>query len=169
MLQQTSGLGRERAGLLLIVAALVICAGSAALAQDDAPRDPAAYALEQRLHAPCCRHLLLDAHESETASVMRREIRDRMRAGETTAAIEADFVQRYGASIVAIPANRDPRGGLSAVIAITLMLAAAGIVVLGVIWVRRTKRSSTSAAATSQAPSDELDAQLDDELRRLDT
>jgi cytochrome c-type biogenesis protein CcmH len=151
------------------VTALMVCAANFAQAGDDAPIQASARALEQRLRAPCCRQQMLDAHESELASAMRREIRDRLRTGETSVAIESDFVQRYGASIVAIPPDRDPRGGLSTVFAIALAVAAAGIALLGITWVRRTKHATAVPAAAGNLPlDDELDTKLDDELRRFD-
>lgn len=124
--------------------------------------------LEQRLHAPCCRHQLLDGHDSELARGLRQEIRARLRGGEASAAVEADLVQRYGESIVSIPPDRDPRGGLSILVMTLMGLASLGLSWLGVRWVRRSNALPVAAAAAGSGPSDALDARLDDELRRLE-
>src|ERR1051325_4864412 len=101
----------------LLGAALSI-APAWALAQGDPeapPEDPAKYAeelqgyvpgasaLEGRIIAPCCWTQTIDIHGSEVSNDLRREIRKRLKAGETSEAIEASLVQRYGPRILAVP------------------------------------------------------------------
>jgi len=126
--------------------------------------------LEQRLRAPCCRGQMLDAHESEVTHSLRKEIRARLRGGESTGTIETDLVRRYGDSIVAVPLGRDPRSGLSLALGLAMMLAAAAIVLFGVRWVRRTRAADVLGQAADVDPirDDELDARLEKELRALD-
>jgi cytochrome c-type biogenesis protein CcmH len=129
------------------------------------PAEAQARALEERLHAPCCRGQLLDAHESEVTRALRSEIRTRLRAGETATALEAEFVRRYGASIVAVPRDADPRDPLSLALTGVLALSALWLVVLGVRWVRRTRAApDRDAPAAPDHVYDELDARLDAEL-----
>ena len=52
--------------------------------------------LEGRIMAPCCWNQTIDIHGSEPAYELRREIRKRLKAGESADAIEASFVQRCG-------------------------------------------------------------------------
>ena len=138
-----------------------------AAAQDDS--EATARLLEQRLHAPCCREQLLDGHESDLARGLRQEIRTRLRAGESAGAVEAELVQRYGQSIVAIPADRDPREGLSVLLIVSMSLAAFGLLVLGLRWVRRSRALPGVPATTGESTvADALDAKLDRELRQLD-
>ena len=155
---------RARSAAFLVV----LCAwASVATAQDQAESN--ARHLEQRLHAPCCRQQLLDGHESDIARNLRQEIRTRLRAGETPGAIETELIERYGASIVSIPADRDPRGGLSTLLTITMAIAALGLVLLGVRWVRRSRGGlEPPVALAGPGPATELDAKLDDELRRFE-
>jgi cytochrome c-type biogenesis protein CcmH len=155
---------------IVLVVALGI-ASVAAVARADARVEADARALEERLHAPCCRGQMLDAHESEVTRELRRDIRARLRAGESAAALERALVQQYGASIVAVPKDRDPRGGLSLALIAALAVSALALVVQGARWVRRT-RDATQLEPASRAASqdgDELDARLERELRRLDT
>jgi cytochrome c-type biogenesis protein CcmH len=150
-----------------IVAAL-LCIGPLAGAFAQASNVEAdARALEERLHAPCCRQQLLDGHESEIARGLRREIRLRLSAGESAAALETDLVARYGESIIAVPLENDPRGLLSLVLLGGLSATAAVLVALGSRWVRRASMSSVAASTPAVAwTRDVLDAQLEAELER---
>src|SRR5512140_1121487 len=64
---------------------------------------PGAERLEGRLLAPCCWAQTLDIHGSEIANTLRREIRTRLKAGESPDAIEQSLVARYGERIRAVP------------------------------------------------------------------
>src|SRR5258706_5187557 len=67
---------------------------------------PGATVLEGQLLAPCCwdsSRQTLDIHGSPIANELRREIRARLRAGETPDAVEADLVRRYTTKILAVP------------------------------------------------------------------
>ena len=62
---------------------------------DDAEYVPGAKRLEQRLLAPCCwdtSKQTLDVHDSPIAIDLRREIKRRLKAGETPDAVEADNI-----------------------------------------------------------------------------
>ena len=146
--------------LATLMGVLVAIGSSAVSAQSRVESD--ARALEQRLHAPCCRGQMLDAHESEITRALRREIRTRLQSGQGAVSIEADLVSRYGASIVAVPLDRDPRSGLSLFLAITLALTAGTITLFAVRWVRRTRASTAEAPAPIGDPrSDALDARIE--------
>src|SRR5258708_33287899 len=60
---------------------------------------PGAARLEGRIMAPCCWMQTIDIHGSEVAYDLRREIRQRLKSGEASDAIEASLVQRYGPKI----------------------------------------------------------------------
>lgn len=148
---------------------LVVLLHAGSVWADDAGAAARARALEERLHAPCCRHLMLESHESEPARALRAEIRERLGAGESVAAVERDLVARYGESIIAVPVDADPRPGLSLALGLLLVLSAAGLFVLGVRWVRRERATSDAEPPSSEA--DELDAlgqRLEEELRQLE-
>src|SRR5829696_1651838 len=71
---------------------------------------PGANRLEGRIRAPCCWNQTLDIHGSEISNSLKREIRRRLRAGETPDAIEASIVQRYGEKVLAVPPNSPLKG-----------------------------------------------------------
>ena len=144
----------------------------------DAPPDeafseyvPGAARLEGRLLAPCCwdsSRQTLDIHGSPIANELRREIRNRLKAGETPDAIEADLVRRYTTKILAAPAD-SPVAHLGSVLSFGLVGAGWLAAVLVLRWRRRTsepKRGSESEKPTTAR--DEWDERLDDELRESD-
>jgi cytochrome c-type biogenesis protein CcmH len=149
--------------------ALALLGPADAQSQADSRVEADARALEQRLRAPCCRGQVLDAHESEATHELRREIRARLKAGESSAAIEDALVQRYGESIVAVPLDADPRGGLSLVLAIVLAGTALLLALLGLRWVRRAAAPAVPVQAPAARGEDAaLDARIDAELRNFD-
>ncbi len=112
--------------------------------------------------APCCWQQTLDVHESEITPGLRREITERLRSGESSEAIEADFVARYGERILAVP-----RGTMSpeAAAAPIVLLFLLGSLVLIAWLIRPRDREATPPAVRAN---DALDRRLDDELGRMD-
>ena len=110
-----------------------------------------------------------DIHGSEVSNELRREIRKRLRAGESPEAIEASIVQRYGEKVLAVP----PGSPLKSV-AILLSIAMAGAGVGGFFMLRRwrergqkTKEQAPKDKATPETNQD-YGARLDAELKALD-
>lgn len=125
---------------------------------------PGAARLEGRLLAPCCwdaSRQTLDIHGSPIANELRREIRTRLKAGETPDAIEADLVRRYTTKILAVPPSSPlPKMGPILVV----LLAGAGA--FAATRIAKWRRGPVAAVAPSGAapPADEWDARLDSEL-----
>lgn len=124
--------------------------------------------LEGRIMAPCCWNQTIDIHGSEPAYELRREIRRRLRAGESSSAIEESLKQRYGARILAVP-DSSPLAGLATVLAVVF----GGVGVAGYFmlqrWSRagklsRTQRKADEKAVEPGAKPDALDERLDREL-----
>jgi cytochrome c-type biogenesis protein CcmH len=128
---------------------------------------PGAAALEGKILAPCCWIQTVDIHGSELGNAIRREIRTRLRAGESPDAIEASFVARYGAKIIAVQSD-SPLAG----IAVTVLLVMGGVGIAGFAMLKRWKRAGTKASGSrddrDEASNARLDARLDAELRALD-
>jgi cytochrome c-type biogenesis protein CcmH len=175
-------MSRLRSAFALVVAVGLTLAPALALASADpeAPPDdaakyaeelqgyvPGASALEGRIMAPCCWTQTIDIHGSEIANDLRREIRRRLRAGESADAIQASFVDRYGDRILAVP----PGSPLKAV-ATLLALSMAGAGAAGFMMLKRWRRRGVPVGgmpAPATGPKDtQLDARLDAELRALD-
>lgn len=130
-----------------------------------AETQPGAAALESRLYAPCCYGGTLDIHDSELARELRSEIEDRLARGETSEAIQADFVDRYGERVLAARSDR-PIAAMTLSLAGVLLAAAAGLGFLIRRWVGR--GAPTSRRAPKLTPRDDLDVRLDAELADLD-
>jgi cytochrome c-type biogenesis protein CcmH len=131
---------------------------------------PGAAALEGRIIAPCCWTQTIDIHGSEISTELRQEIRSRLRAGESSEAIEQSLVERYGPKILAVPPG-SRLGGAGAVLGLGLVSAGAFAVVLLKRWQRRSKPTTPTdkAAKPPATPADTaLDARVDAELARLD-
>ena len=145
-------------------------------ASDDAARFdeyvPGASRLEGRIRAPCCWNQTIDIHGSEVAQALRREIRTRLRAGETADAVEASIVGRYGERVLAVPPG-SPLKKVAVVLALLLVAAGFGAGRLVMRWKRdalRAPEPPTPSQAAAQGPPagpDALDERLDAELRAL--
>ena len=101
---------------------------------------------------------------SEQARDLRGEIRTRLEAGESRAAIEADLVARFGQGVLADPSSLP--GGRVAIL-VPVVLGVAGLALIA--WyLRRWTRPRGDAAAPPAPPADEAFVErLEDELARL--
>jgi cytochrome c-type biogenesis protein CcmH len=132
---------------------------------------PGAARLEGRLLAPCCwdaSRQTLDIHGSPIANELRREIRHRLKAGETPDAVEADLVRRYTTKILAVPPD-NPLSHMGTYLTIGLVAAGFFAARMVVRWKRRAAEAPVlRVEAASGAPADEWDARLNAELRDED-
>lgn len=149
---------------------------------------PGAAALEGQIMAPCCWTQTIDIHGSTIANKLKREVRRRLRAGESADSIKADLVRRYGKRILAVPPD-SPLKSVAVFMSLAMGLAGIGAVGLLVHWRRRGGEKQGEAegegaddsgssgepgseeAGDSDEPEDsdrdDLDARIDDELDRL--
>lgn len=164
----------------LVLGAVIAWPALAVADQEAPPHDPADYAeelqgyvpgaavLEGKILAPCCWNQTIDIHGSEPSMALRREIRRRLRAGESEDAIIASLVERYGQKILAVPPG-SPLKSVAAVMA--LGMGGAGILAFGMLkrWRARSKPAGDPKKPKADEPADpKLDARLDAELRALD-
>lgn len=137
----------------------------------DAPPDesfseyvPGASRLEGRLLSPCCWNenggQTLDVHRSPIANELRREIRTRLKAGESPDSVEADLVRRYGTKILAVPPD-NPLPRMGPLLAVGLAL---GFVFAGRTVLRWRKRADERPGTQAKTEPDEWDRKLDAEL-----
>ncbi len=131
---------------------------------DDSEYVPGAKRLEQRLLSPCCwdtSKQTLDVHDSPIATDLKREIKRRLKAGETPDAIEADLVDRYGEKIRAVPEG-NPLKGFALILSIIGGAALFGLGFMLYSWQKRAK--AERKPPPPDAPRDEWDDALDREL-----
>ena len=170
-----------------ILAAALVLAPAAARAEDAHPEHtavsqagedlqeyvPGATRLEGRIIAPCCWNQTIDIHGSEVSYELRREIRRRLKAGETPDAIEASLVTRFGPKILAVP-DSSPLGSLATLLSIGFGAAGVGGYFMLKRWSGAGKKPATPAKpstaekGTSAEPArDALDERLDRELSEI--
>ena len=126
---------------------------------------PGAAALEARLYAPCCYGGTLDAHDSDLARDLRKEIEGRLARGEESESIQADFVVRYGERVVAARSDGPIRAMGLWIVGLT-MAAAVGLGFALRRWTRKPENGAPLLAAAGLP--DAFDQRLDDELADLD-
>jgi cytochrome c-type biogenesis protein CcmH len=150
--------GRRAATLAM---ALVACA-------PNNPEGGRARELEGRLLAPCCWVQTLDIHESELATGLRQEIRQRLQQGESSEAIEEDLAARHGERILAVPRGKDPRNAVPALLGVGMVATLAGLLLMLRRWQRASWQAPTVSTTRAPAGRDEYDERLDEELVVLD-
>lgn len=141
---------------------------------DDDGYVPGAAALEGQIMAPCCWTQTIDIHGSQIANQLKREVRRRLRAGESADTIKADLVRRYGKRILAVPPD-SPLKSVAVFMSLAMGLAGIGAVGLLVRWRRRGQEPGQDPDGDDEGDSDDsqaaepddLDRRIDDELDRL--
>lgn len=145
--------------------------------QDFSEYVPGAAALEGRIMAPCCWQQTLDIHGSEIANELRLEIRQRLKAGETQDAIQADLVNRYGSRILAVPPG-NPLKDVGVLLSLAFGGAGIGLGFMLLRWRKRTvaaraaeldseKKSGKSGKKKAGGGRDRWDEQIDEELEGM--
>ena len=136
---------------------------------------PGAAALEGRIIAPCCWTQTIDIHGSPASTELRREIRARLKAGESVEAVESSLVERYAATCVErdkprtciLATTQDSGLGKTGVL-LAIAMGAAGVGAVGLLR-RWQRRGATEAEQPKDLPErNALDERLDAELSRLE-
>ena len=128
---------------------------------------PGAAALEGKIIAPCCCNQTIDIHGSPASADLRREIRSRLKAGESAAAIEQSIVDRYGQKILAVPTG-SRLGKTGVLLAVMMGAAGVGAVMMLRRWQQRSVSSAPNEGGGRASGRDALDDRLDAELSRLE-
>lgn len=145
---------------------------SAPSAHVDPAIEARAKAIEIQLIAPCCKNQTLDVHDSPVTQSMKREIRERLAAGDSPEVILASFEERYGAEVRAISSPRSVNA-LGVGLAVLGGLGAVGAGAMLLRWRRRAvaaERPRAPAGSTAAEPAEPnvWDERLDRELEALD-
>lgn len=128
---------------------------------------PGAAVLDGRLLAPCCWNQTLDIHGSPSANALRKEIRVRLKRGESVEEVEAVIVQRYGEKIRAVPKG-SPLQSFATVLALLFGVAGGLSVWMLLRWKRRRELVLEKASGTKADPKrDRFDDAIDAELKQL--
>jgi cytochrome c-type biogenesis protein CcmH len=119
------------------------------------------YDVASELRCVVCQNLSVADSPSEMAGQMRTIVRERLAEGQTPAQVRQYFVERYGDWILLSP----PRRGFTLLVWVVPMLAtAAGVVLVGVLITRWTRRRPTVAPpAVDPAMSERIRRELEQE------
>jgi cytochrome c-type biogenesis protein CcmH len=141
----------------VVVAALVI--GGAGRSHPSRSPAARAHAIAAELRCPVCQGLSVADSPSETAKAISDDVRRRVDAGESDAAIRAFYVGRYGQWILLEP-ETSGLGALVWILPVTaLVLGIGGLALAFRRWRREPARSATDEdralveAALNQGPS----------------
>jgi cytochrome c-type biogenesis protein CcmH/NrfF len=137
-----------------------------------ADREREARELETMLIAPCCFSQQVSVHHSDAADEVRRDIRQRLAAGETRDVILKVYVQQYGKRILAVPPSEGFDSLLHFLPPFGLIFSAGLTMALVRRFARRGSFGSVPTAADAPPLVDEAEREygesLDDQLRDLD-
>jgi cytochrome c-type biogenesis protein CcmH len=128
---------------------------------------PGASAIEGRLMAPCCWTQTIDIHDSPMSLSMRHEIRRRLRNGESAEVIQASFVERYGAKIMAVQEGSHLK---NVFIGLSVVMGGAGVAAAMMIgrWRKQSAAKDAPKKDATEPARDQWDEKLDAELKDLD-
>jgi cytochrome c-type biogenesis protein CcmH len=127
-----------------LVAVVVVALVIGGAGRDKGPRSPAARAeaIAEDLRCPVCQGLSIADSHSPTAEAIYEDIRRRVAAGESDAAIKASYVSSYGKWILLRPETSGV-GALVWVLPVTALLLGVGALAIAF---RRWRRQPALAA-----------------------
>ena len=125
-----------RVAIPLVVLAVALVIGSGVF--DGGPPSVAqrAAAIEADVRCPSCTDLSVAESNATTAIAVRHQIESMVAAGRSTADIDQTLVAEYGQTILLTPPDA---GGLPVIWIVPLVLGAAALVGVGVVFWRRSR------------------------------
>ena len=105
----------------------------------------------------------LNIAEAPRADHLRREINKLIARGESKEQIKLTLSERYGPAILALP----PASGFSLSAYLVPLAVAIGLLLLGIVLIRRWRRSGRGGERYEAPLDDEDSSRLDDELERF--
>ena len=148
--------GKLRASAACLLALCALAPATPALAQVSFPD------IEDEVMCDTC-NVPLNIAEAPRADQLRREINKLIARGDSKEQIKLTLSERYGPAILALP----PASGFSLSAYLVPLAVAIGLLLLGIVLLRRWRRSGRGGQR-DEAPLDDEDAsRLDDELKRF--
>jgi cytochrome c-type biogenesis protein CcmH/NrfF len=148
-----------RVGTPLVIVAVALAIGSGVFAgkpETDAQR---AARIEAVVRCPSCIDVSVAQSQETTAVAVRHEIRQDVARGESTAQIEQTLVDQYGQNILLEPPDA---GGFAVIWIVPIVLAAGALLVVGVLFWRRSRLfAATSAAQARVVPDTDIGTDAD--------
>ena len=125
-----------RVAIPLVVLAVALVIGSGAF--DSGPPTVAerASAIEANVRCPSCTDVSVAESNATTAIAVRHQIQSMVAAGRSTADIDQALVAEYGETILLVPPDA---GGVPLIYVVPLVLGAAALAGVGVVFWRRSR------------------------------
>jgi cytochrome c-type biogenesis protein CcmH/NrfF len=120
--------------VVVLVVALVI--GSGALSSSAPTAGQRAAGIEASVRCPSCTDLSVAQSNATTAIAVRHQIESMVSAGRSNAEIDQTLVSEYGQTILLVPPDA---GGVPLIWIIPIVLGAGALVVVGVLFWRRSR------------------------------
>lgn len=149
-----------------VVVAMVVT--GVAWAQEGGPgtvTDDQVNAIAKQLYCPVCENVPLDVCPTQACAQWRALIREKLAEGDSEAEIKTYFVQQYGDRVLAAPPARG-LNWLVYVIPPLAFLSGAFILYRAFQAWKQPVPGAESQALSTEPPSDEYIARLEEELRR---
>jgi cytochrome c-type biogenesis protein CcmH/NrfF len=125
-----------RVALPLAVLAVALVIGSGALDATPPTTGQRAAAIEAGVRCPSCTDLSVAQSNATTAIAVRHQIESMVSAGRSTADIDQALVSEYGQTILLVPPDA---GGVPVIWIIPVVLGAAALMGVGVVFWRRSR------------------------------
>ncbi len=125
-----------RVALPLVVLAVALVVGSGAFDSGSPTTAQRAAAIEATVRCPSCTDLSVAQSNATTAVAVRHQIESMVAAGRSTAEVDQVLVAEYGQTILLVPPDA---GGVPVIWVVPLVLGAAALVGVGVVFWRRSR------------------------------
>lgn len=140
--------GRIALPLVVLVVALVI--GSGAISGSHQSLSQHAAAIERVVRCPSCIDVSVAESNESTAIAVRHEIVRELHQGRSSGQIEHTLVSQYGPTILLEPPDS---GGFALIWIIPIVLGAAALIAVLLLFVRRSRQFAALRATTPAAES----------------
>jgi len=141
-----------RVTLPLVVLAVALVVGSGALDATPPTASQRAAAIEAGVRCPSCTDLSVAESDATTAIAVRHQVEQMVAAGASNADIDQTLVAEYGPSILLEPPDT---GGIPLIWVIPLVLGAAALAGVGVVFWRRSRAFDALKAEAASEPQEE--------------
>jgi cytochrome c-type biogenesis protein CcmH len=151
----------------LVLLGFVLVAIALPVAAQGSISDDEVNAVARDLYCPVCENTPLDVCPTQACQDWRDEIRQQLSEGKSEAEIQAYFVERYGARVLAAP----PREGFNTIVYVLPVVAVLLGLALFVRYLRSLRAASddgTAMVAQETAPKPPPAASDDDYLSRME-
>jgi cytochrome c-type biogenesis protein CcmH/NrfF len=136
----------SRIGLPLVVLVVALVIGSGVISGSQQTLSQHASAIERVIRCPSCIDVSVADSDESTAIAVRHEIVKELHQGRSSGQIEQTLVSQYGPTILLVPPDS---GGFALIWIIPIVLGAAALAGVLVLFVRRSRQFASLRAATS--------------------